>query len=158
MIEDHISAPFIPFLRSQPFLFLSYVDVSNSSNNSETKDFPAWATMIHGDLGFVQVSVDGSEIIIQRAKIATSDTLLQTVAREKVIPMAIMVIDFERRRRFRINGTGKMFKVERNNPLSADNSLISFHLQVKEAYGNCPKVINNLLSSSSDSLIFVLLY
>lgn len=135
MVLPEITPPVVPLLQSQPFIVVSFVDVERKSN------YPAWTTILHGNRGFFRVS-DRKTIVIREAHCGEGETgtlsriLHEANTNDKIVPMAVMVIDFQSRRRFRINGYADRIAL---NDASRFLS-INFDFHVAEAFVNCPKV------------------
>eukprot|EP01033_Poteriospumella_lacustris_P012602 gene12602-9016_t len=128
---------------SLPFLILALVDVQSSPTNASLP----WSSMMYGR-NFMSIERSGKRIDFKGGRLsnAQNDPLSDVIYRAQgtrevtplVIPMAIMGIDFARRRRYRINGYASLDRkqVEAFTPLS-----LGFTFHVLEAYGNCPKFI-----------------
>eukprot|EP01034_Spumella_vulgaris_P024835 gene24835-31223_t len=128
MIQPSIPPVKIPYLRS-----LTYIVVASVDHGDLT--FKPWSSILFGDEGFVSVSQDGRTILINNARVAnlTTDPLVTNLQKSCKSPLSIMAINFEVRNRYRINGHAVN--------MACKNGLLSFSLQVEEAFGNCPKYI-----------------
>jgi len=103
------------FLEDRPFVVLASVDA----------DGRPWASPMSGRPGFVRVDDDVTVRLV--GTVLASDPLhmnLRTPA-----PMALLAFDPSTRSRFRVNGVGETLAPG------------AFRLQVREAFGNCPKYI-----------------
>lgn len=142
MIQPAVGENVFSFLMSLPFLILALVDVPTGRTNASSP----WSSMIYGR-NFISIDRSGKRIDFKGGQLgnAQNDPLSDVIYRAQctqevtplVIPMAIMGIDFARRRRYRINGYASLDhkQVEAFTPLS-----LGFTFHVLEAYGNCPKV------------------
>ena len=162
MIHPAVGEHVFSFLMSLPFLILALVDVQSSPTNASSP----WSSMMYGR-NFMSIERSGKRIDFKGGRLsnAQNDPLSDVIFRAQgtrevtplVIPMAIMGIDFARRRRYRINGYASLDRkqVEEFTPLS-----LSFTFHVLEAYGNCPKECTRLapLSSVVHQILFLIIY
>lgn len=148
MVNPAVGEHVFSFLMSLPFLILALVDVQSSPTIASSP----WSSMIYGH-NFISIERSGKRIDLKGGKLsnAQNDPLSDVIYRAQgtreatplVIPMAIMGIDFARRRRYRINGYASL---DRKQVEAFTPSSVGFTFHVLEAYGNCPKVCLGLLS------------
>ena len=113
-IQPSIGQGHANFLRQQPFVVISGQDA----------DHRVWATLLAGRPGFAAALDDRS--VRLRATPGAGDPL--EFAFVTPSPIGIIAIEFDRRRRIRLNGVARC---------TADELLVD----VEEAFGNCPKFI-----------------
>ena len=128
IIAPAISPPFAAFLRSARVAAVGAPD----------REGRVWATMLVAAPGFLRA---GRDTLRVRAEPAVADALYATLTRRTTDgdgpspPVGLTAIDFETRRRVRVNGTLA------SDDENADESVLGFSVTVAEAYGNCPKYI-----------------
>jgi predicted pyridoxine 5'-phosphate oxidase superfamily flavin-nucleotide-binding protein len=103
------------FLRTQSLIIVSSVD----------RDGRVWSSFLTGEPGFIEVTSEASLTIASNP--VTSDPLIVNLLSNPEI--GLLAIDFGRRIRMRINGTGH---VDENGRLV---------VLTEQVYGNCPKYI-----------------
>src|SRR5262245_35896249 len=103
------------FLEERSFVILAAIDSGGR----------AWTSILRGRPGFLRAR--GDRVIEVRALPPAGDPLAATLASGG--PLGILAIDFETRRRMRVNGRAE----------PAEGGVLSVH--VDEAYSNCPKYI-----------------
>jgi predicted pyridoxine 5'-phosphate oxidase superfamily flavin-nucleotide-binding protein len=96
---------------------------------AQTTDRFVWTSVVTGPLGFLEIESEGAALHIH-ATVRPEDPLAPALVEGARV--GLVAIDFEARRRFRVNG----------HIVSVDDGL---HLQVDEAYGNCPKYIQSYI-------------
>ncbi len=117
MISAEIMDPAIPFIEQQTTAYLGSVDQNGR----------LWASLLVGERGFVEVAHERGVIIHEPLIRSTdSDIVYQNIAHDPQV--GILFMEPEYRRRYRVNG-----------PLKREGD--RFLLNVKEAFGNCPKYI-----------------
>ncbi|MCC3159764.1 pyridoxamine 5'-phosphate oxidase family protein [Hymenobacter sp. 15J16-1T3B] len=102
------------FLSAQPLLVLGSTDAQGQ----------LWASVLTGPPGFLQVPEPHTLLV--RAQPAAGDVLAANLAHDAAVGMT--VVDFERRRRIRLNGRAR---------LSAEGLTVA----LAEVFFNCPKYI-----------------
>lgn len=119
MIDDRVMPGARQFLRARPMLIATSRDASG--------DF--WASALFGIPGFVTVSDDGQAVTIDRSMLspANGDPFWDNLSPGAQI--GFLAIDLSTRHRLRVNG--KVVYV-------SDDRL---HVDVVEAYPNCPKYV-----------------
>ncbi len=117
MIADKIIPGAIKFVRKQPFVILGSVD--------ERGD--VWASVVVGQTGFMFADTQSLNIDLSQVLRGDADPFWSNVTRNSQIGM--LVIDLRSRARLRINGRAVFL---------AENQL---HIDVEEAYPNCPQYI-----------------
>lgn len=96
---------------------------------AERLDETLWASLWCGVPGFFRTDANGERVEIATAHDRTvGDDPVRRIVRPDA-PFAMVVIDFATRQRFRVNGT-----IDRLDAAGLE-------LQVREAFGNCPKYI-----------------
>jgi predicted pyridoxine 5'-phosphate oxidase superfamily flavin-nucleotide-binding protein len=106
---------------------------------AERSDGTLWASLWCGVPGFFRSDGSGErvEIVTAHDRTVGDDPVRRIVRRDA--PFAMVVIDFATRGRFRINGTiGRL-------------DAAGLELEVREAFGNCPKYIQRRLRSDDFS-------
>jgi predicted pyridoxine 5'-phosphate oxidase superfamily flavin-nucleotide-binding protein len=93
---------------------------------AEATDGHVWVSLVAGPAGFVTSSEDGTRLHVAIAP-DRDDPIAAALSPESSV--GLLVIDFAARRRYRVNGTVQ--------PVSSGISL-----DVREAFGNCPKYIH----------------
>src|SRR5215813_14557388 len=93
---------------------------------AEATDGHVWVSLVTGPAGFVTSSEDGTRLHVANAP-DRDDPIAAALAPESSV--GLLGIDFQARRRYRVNGTVQ--------PVSSGISL-----DVREAFGNCPKYIH----------------
>jgi predicted pyridoxine 5'-phosphate oxidase superfamily flavin-nucleotide-binding protein len=116
MFDAEIPWSFAAFLQGMPALFIAAPDSTGAM----------WSTIVSGPPGFV-TALDARNIEI--AAVPAPGDALDGALTATPTDIGIVAVDFERRRRIRINGT-----VTR-----AGNFL---HVETTQVLGNCPKYIN----------------
>jgi predicted pyridoxine 5'-phosphate oxidase superfamily flavin-nucleotide-binding protein len=118
IVRGAIDRKVLPFLSQRPFIVLGSLDASGQP----------WASVLFGPPGFVR-SADGASVVLELEGVSRgeADALWSNVVAGR--ELAILAIDLESRRRFRINGV--LDDVVERRAL----------LRVREAYMNCPKYI-----------------
>jgi uncharacterized protein len=113
-----IMAGALGFVQAQRMVFVSSTDVEGRR----------WASVLIGEAGFLKVSEDRRTMWIEldAKRNDATDPLWENVKANGQI--GLLIIEFETRRRLRVNGEGQLKK----------NSLT---IQVEETYANCPKYI-----------------
>jgi len=96
---------------------------------AQTPDRSVWASVVIGPPGFLEVEAEGAILHVHATVRPTDPLALALVEGARV---GLVAIDFEARRRFRVNG----------HVLSADDGI---RLEVDEAYANCPKYIQSYI-------------
>ena len=94
---------------------------------AQTPDGAVWASIVTGPPGFLAIEDHGAALHI-RANVRPADPLISTLVEGARV--GLVAIDFEARRRFRING-------------HVVSTVDGLRLGVDEAYGNCPKYIQS---------------
>ena len=115
MIRDYMAAEHQTFFSRLPLLIVGTIDSTCRP----------WASVLAGEPGFIQA--DGSRTLHVTARPIYGDPLGESLVDGADI--GILGIDFQSRRRNRVNG-----KVSQRN---SDG----FQIQVAQSYGNCPKYI-----------------
>ena len=120
MIQESIQPGVIPFLKNQLMVILTSTD----------KDGKLWSSPLMGEIGFIDIS-SFNEVVLDLDKVYSDkgDIFFENITQNNQV--AMLFIEHSMRARFRVNGT-----VTR-----VDNKVF---IQVKEAYGNCPKYINSI--------------
>lgn len=117
MISSEIMGQAIPFIEQQTTVYLGSVDENGR----------LWASLLVGERGFVEVANERGVIIHEPLIHSTdSDIFYQNITHHPQI--GILFLEPEYRRRYRVNG-----------PLRKEGDQLL--LNVKEAFGNCPKYI-----------------
>ncbi|MBX2877419.1 MAG: pyridoxamine 5'-phosphate oxidase family protein [Saprospiraceae bacterium] len=117
MIGSEIMGPAIPFIQNQSTAYLGSVDPAGR----------LWASLLLGEEGFVEVADERGVIFHKEMIRSTSlDLLYQNI--EQNPQVGVLFMEPEYRRRYRVNG-----------PLTNEKNQLL--LNVKEAFGNCPKYI-----------------
>lgn len=115
----------IPFLAAQSLLIATSVD----------SDGRVWTSVMTGEPGFMHV--EDEETLTIRSTPVSSDPLIPNLRSNP--ELGLLVIDFTKRIRLRINGTGTF---------DARGSLV---VKTEQVYGNCPKYIQKRsLQSNGD--------
>lgn len=129
MIQPNVNPVKVPYLNSLTYIVVSSIDFGES-----LASFTPWSSILFGDEGFLSVSPDGKIVTVSNARVSnlSSDPLVSNLQKCGNTPLSIMAINFEVRNRYRINGHAVS--------TTCQNGLLSFSLQVDEAFGNCPKV------------------
>jgi predicted pyridoxine 5'-phosphate oxidase superfamily flavin-nucleotide-binding protein len=117
MVQRTITPARWSFLTSRRFAVLA----------AQTTDRSVWTSIVTGPLGFLEIESEGAALHVH-ANVHPADPLASALVEGTRV--GLVVIDFEARRRFRVNG----------HIVSADDGL---RLAVDEAYGNCPKYIQS---------------
>ncbi len=117
-IKNEIVPGAIAFIENQSMVIVSSVDENNN----------VWTSLLIGDYGLASV-VNQNEILFDTKKIqsSTNDVFFKNTAKENS-KMGSIFIELGSRRRFRING-------------NVNHETTNIHLQIEEAYPNCPKYI-----------------
>lgn len=117
MISPEIMGAAIPFIEQQTTAYLGSVDQHGR----------LWASLLVGERGFVEVAHQGGIIIHEPLIHSTdSDIFYQNITHHPQV--GVLFLEPEHRRRYRVNGALR----------KAGDQLL---LNVKEAFGNCPKYI-----------------
>lgn len=117
MIGSEIIGPAIPFIEHQSTAFFGSVD----------QDGKVWASLIVGEEGFIEVAHERGLIFHEELIRSTSlDLFYRNIAQNPQV--GILFMEAEYRRRYRVNGA-----------ITREGSRLL--LNVKEAFGNCPKYI-----------------
>ncbi|NRB47759.1 MAG: pyridoxamine 5'-phosphate oxidase family protein [Saprospiraceae bacterium] len=117
MISSEIMGQAIPFIEQQTTAYLGSVDENGQ----------LWASLLVGERGFVEVANERGVIFYEPLIRSTdSDIVYQNIAHNPQV--GVLFMEPETRRRYRLNG-----------PLRKEED--QFLLNVKEAFGNCPKYI-----------------
>jgi uncharacterized protein len=106
---------------------------------AERSDGTLWASLWCGVPGLFRTDASGEhvEIVSAHDRTVADDPVRQIVRRDA--PFAMVVIDFATRQRFRVNGSvGRL-------------DAAGLELEVREAFGNCPKYIQRRLRSDDPS-------
>lgn len=135
-VKSFIVGGAVNFIQNLPMAFISSTD----------QEGKVWISLLVGENGFVKI-VDGEKVIFDLSKIKStqSDIFYENIQHRPEV--GLLFIDHAHRMRFRVNGV-------------AINSKNEIHIQVQEAYGNCPKYIqrsihqlpkqvNNVISKNS---------
>ncbi|MBU2525387.1 MAG: pyridoxamine 5'-phosphate oxidase family protein [Bacteroidetes bacterium] len=123
VITNTIIKGAINFIEKQPMAIVSSVDNKNR----------IWTSLLIGDHGFVTVPTQNNlNIDIEKIHSDPHDIFFKNISDNG--NMGSLFIEFETRRRFRINGAAKV----------SENQI---ELTVKEAYPNCPKYIQQRVIS-----------
>ena len=117
MISPEISYGAQHFLENVQTLALTLLDKTGWPQTIWLNGFP----------GMVQV-LGSSQILLNRQKIILAWDQLERSLSDGAEEIGLIVMDFETRRRFRVNGTA-LYKEE------------GILIEVEQAYGNCPKYI-----------------
>lgn len=121
MIASRIAKGAVPFLSARQFAALSV-----------EKEKELWCTHMIGEPGFIGVS-NQSRLSINLRMLSTMADPMILAAADRNAAVGSIFIDLETRIRYRING--KLSRPDEN----------CIELQVREAYGNCPKYITRRL-------------
>lgn len=108
---------------------------------AERSDGTLWASLWCGVPGFFRTDANGErvEIVTAHDRTVADDPVRRIVRRDA--PFAMVVIDFATRQRFRVNGL-----IGRLDPAGLE-------LEVREAFGNCPKYIQRRVRSDDLSIV-----
>ncbi|MBD0379811.1 pyridoxamine 5'-phosphate oxidase family protein [Paenibacillus sedimenti] len=114
-IKKSIPKGAIAFLETQSLIITASVD----------KNGRVWSSVLTGEPGFLHV--EDEETLRIRSNPVLNDPLIHNLNSNQEI--GLLVIDFSRRIRLRMNGTGRF---------DEDQQLV---VQTEQVYGNCPKYI-----------------
>jgi predicted pyridoxine 5'-phosphate oxidase superfamily flavin-nucleotide-binding protein len=114
MVRPGMAPPLAVFLSQRQFAVLGTLDASDR----------VWASVVVGDIGFIR-ALDPYTVEIAGGW-ATTDPLLENIMHDSHVGM--LAIDFNNRRRVRINGTA-----ERSDGI--------LRIHAEQVYSNCPKYI-----------------
>ena len=117
MISDVIIPGAIKFVRKQPFVVLGSLDETNR----------VWASILVGQTGFVVAEPKSVDIDISQAIRADTEPLWMNLANNPRVGM--LLIDLRSRARLRVNGRASFSPSEQ------------LHIDVEQAYPNCPQYI-----------------
>ncbi len=114
-IKKTIPKGAVTFLETQSLMIAASVDERER----------VWSSVLTGEPGFLHVEDEGTLTI--RSKPVWNDPLIRNLSLNQ--ELGLLVIDFNRRIRLRINGTGHF---------DEDQQLV---VKTEQVYGNCPKYI-----------------
>ncbi len=119
IISDEIMPGAIPFITQQPMIILNSLDLESRN----------WVSVLLGRVGLLDVR-SGNVLTINKENIQNDqkDIFFENIKRNKQV--GALIIDLSTRKRFRVNGV-----------IDEDSECI--HLEVEEAYPNCPKYIQH---------------
>jgi hypothetical protein len=126
MMQDRLSAGAHAFIERQPMVLCASSDWQRN----------VWASMIQGMPGFLHIADEHTlDIVLDPSRLDTGDPLWTNIENDKRI--GLLLIEFDSRRRVRINGT-----VSRNQ---SDTLTVT----VETCYPNCPKYIQRRQTTGS---------
>lgn len=125
-IRDRLNDPARAFVESQRVV----------AAGAAASDGALWASLWCGATGFVRANADGDSIEVSSVFDDPTVDPVWSIVRSSE-PLGLLVIDFETRRRLRING------------LVARTDESGLELRIREAFGNCPKYIQKRLRSDN---------
>lgn len=124
MISGEIMGAAIPFIQNQLIAYLGTIDSQGR----------VWASLLVGEKGFAEVAHESGVIFHASMLRSTAEDIFYKNIKENP-QLGVLFLEPEHRRRYRVNGA-----IERQ----AGRMLVN----VKEAFGNCPKYIQSAILST----------
>lgn len=127
--------------------------LSTVTPNSNPFESQVWISPVFGRSPELARAHSTRLLRLELQNLPQTDILHQTLApafqSNTSVPVALLVIDMEVRRRYRTTGRALLPAPIRSNAMSPPSKTVSLHLRVAEAFPNCPKYIQRRVIDTS---------